>query len=137
MIATDLIAVYDHGNTPDRGERWRAFSIALLELVRQWGEPTEFVQEIVDAGVAAWGSARVDPDRLAGLRLSVWRHLDGRREIPLGASNKEDAALRAALFGLDSGGDRDVAVEGAGWVQDFLTGALSREVRPRRGGDGR
>jgi len=124
VIASDLVAAYDDGEKVDSAERWRAFSVALLELIRRLIPLAELPREIITGGLAAWGTIPVETERLADLRTSVWRHLEEKHGNSWAISDREDAVLRAALFGLAPDGDRDAAVEGAGWVEDFLTDSV-------------
>jgi hypothetical protein len=124
VIADRLAAAYDADETADPQSRWRSFAIAALTLVLDTGGLVGNSRNLVADGLRLWQEGRSEKNRLEEMRVMIWDLLESKHGNSWAVVDAEDRALRAALFALQPSGDQDEMLEGAGWIEDFLTGAV-------------
>lgn len=125
MIYDELVAAYDRADAADEASRWRAFAIAVLKRVLSTealqGEPARLVTEML----TMWRADQpMDEQRLADAVNAIWSYVKERRDVTQPRMDLEERVLRSSLAALQPRGDRDDALEAAGWIEDFLNDSV-------------
>jgi hypothetical protein len=125
MIYDELVAAYDAVDSSDEASRWRAFAIAVLKRVLSTealqGEPARLLTEMLTLWCA---DQPMDEERLADAGEAIWSYVNERRGVAGTRMDLEERVLRSSIFALQPRGDRDEAIEAAGWIEDFLTDSV-------------
>jgi hypothetical protein len=85
------------------------------------GEPARLLTEMLTLWCA---DQPMDEERLADAGKAIWSYLRERRGVAGTRMDLEERALRSSVVALLPHGDRDEAIEAAGWIEDFLTDSV-------------